>query len=147
MSLFEQIAGALLSSGQTATPPPGTATGTGGIAQVIMALIASPQVGGLPGLMAKFQQAGLGQVASSWVSTGPNQPISPNAMQQVLGPDMLQKIAAMTGLQPQQAAQQIAEHLPATVDHLTPQGQIPQGNDISGQLMAMGMKYLQSRMA
>ena len=32
--------------------------------------------GGLQGLMAKFSQAGMGDVFQKWVSTGPNPPIS-----------------------------------------------------------------------
>lgn len=40
--------------------------------------------GGLGDLLKQFQQNGHGDVAKSWVGSGPNQQISPNALSQVL---------------------------------------------------------------
>jgi uncharacterized protein YidB (DUF937 family) len=141
MGLMDQISSLL--GGGGAQP---AAAGSNGVAQILMAMLTNPQTGGLPGLLTKFQQAGYGQAANSWVASGANQPVPPNAIEQVLGSDMLQKLAAAAGVQPQVLSQQLAEHLPATVDHLTPQGQVPQG-DIKSELLAMGLKYLQTRMA
>jgi len=43
--------------------------------------------GGLDGLVTTFQQKGLGDVVSSWVSSGQNLPISADQISHVLGSD------------------------------------------------------------
>ena len=46
----------------------------GGLASVVNGLIADQ--GGIAGLVSKFERGGLGEVAQSWVRTGPNAPVS-----------------------------------------------------------------------
>jgi uncharacterized protein YidB (DUF937 family) len=95
---------------------------------VLMPLLT--QAGGLQGLMAKFSQAGLGNVFSSWVGMGENQPISGNQIQQALGSDQIKAIAAKLGIDPAQMSTMVAEHLPKVVDKLTPAGQIDPNTDV-----------------
>lgn len=38
---------------------------------------AAGNMGGLSGLLSRFQQAGLGGVAQSWVGASPNKPVNP----------------------------------------------------------------------
>lgn len=96
--------------------------------QAALSLIANNgQNGGLHGLVEHFQEAGLGNVIHSWISTGPNVPISPVQMQEVLGDGQLQQIAEETALDEQEVAGNLSEMLPDLVDRLTPAGQIPQG--------------------
>ncbi len=83
--------------------------------------------GGLGGLMAKFQQGGLGDVIGSWVGTGQNLPISPDQLRQVLGGDTIAQIAQQLGVSHGDAAGQLSQLLPQAIDHLTPQGQVPAG--------------------
>ena len=65
--------GALLASGAlTRKQAPTSAPGTSPVAD----LQASGLLGGLGGLLEKFQQSGQGDVAKSWVASGPNKPIS-----------------------------------------------------------------------
>jgi len=49
--------------------------------------------GGLSGLVQQLQNAGLGHIVQSWVSTGPNQPITAAQLQQALGSDKVKEIA------------------------------------------------------
>ena len=49
---------------------------------------------GLPGILDKFKTSGLGDVVASWVGTGSNLPISPEQLQNVLGGESLQAMAA-----------------------------------------------------
>jgi uncharacterized protein YidB (DUF937 family) len=93
-------------------------------------------LGGLAGLVAKFQQSGLGDVASSWVGTGENQPIAPDQLGGVLGNDMLSGLAQQMGMNQGDLLGQLSQMLPQLVDKLTPNGQIPQG-DIGGILGSM----------
>jgi uncharacterized protein YidB (DUF937 family) len=81
--------------------------------------------GGLQGVVNEFEKNGLGATVKSWVSTGPNQPISPSEVQQVLGPDLLQQLSAKSGLSVQELTQKLSQVLPQAVDGLTPNGSIP----------------------
>jgi uncharacterized protein YidB (DUF937 family) len=82
---------------------------------------------GLAGLVSQFQQGGLGEIVASWVSTGANLPVSADQIGQVLGGDGLGRFAQTLGIDPQQAAGQLAHWLPQVVDGLTPDGQLPDG--------------------
>jgi uncharacterized protein YidB (DUF937 family) len=82
-------------------------------------------MGGLGAVLEQFQRAGFGEQAGSWVSTGPNLPISPDVMAQVFGRDGLASIASQAGLDEQQVSAGLSEVLPDVVDRLTPQGQVP----------------------
>jgi len=115
MSLLSSVLGAVTgkTEGSTDATP---------LVAMVSALLA--QSGGLEGLMNKFSQAGLGNVFSGWVSTGPNPPVSADQIHQVLGPEQIQSIAAKLGIDPTRASEVLAEHLPAVVDRLTPQGKI-----------------------
>ncbi len=84
-------------------------------------------VGGLEGLIAKFQQAGLGDVVASWVGTGHNQAISGDQLGQVLGNDTLSGLARQLGVNPGDLAGQLSSVLPGLVDQLTPNGHAPAG--------------------
>ena len=86
--------------------------------------------GGLPGLLAKLQQAGLGEAVQSWIGTGANLPVSADQIGQALGPNLLGLLAQQLGGNPQQAAGTLAEVLPGLMDQLTPQGQLPTGNGL-----------------
>jgi uncharacterized protein YidB (DUF937 family) len=81
--------------------------------------------GGLQGVISQFQQHGLGSTVQSWVSTGPNHPISPDDLSRVLGPDLLQQLAAKSGMSQQELAQKLTQILPQAVDTMTPNGSIP----------------------
>jgi uncharacterized protein YidB (DUF937 family) len=97
-------------------------------------------LGGLGGLMDAFQRNGLGDVMQSWVGTGQNLPISPDQLQQVLGGDVLGRIAQQLGSTPEQASSGLADLLPRLVDGLTPQGRLPEGGvDLESIMRAMGV--------
>lgn len=62
---------------------------------------------------------------SSWVSSGENKAISAEMINQVLGTDQVQALAQKLGVDPAQASEFIAQHLPQLIDQLTPHGQVP----------------------
>jgi uncharacterized protein YidB (DUF937 family) len=95
----------------------------GALVQAIMGLLTS---GGLQQLISSFQQKGLGDVIGSWVSTGPNAPISPDQLQQALGPERIGDLSARTGLDAGALAGQLSNLLPGLVDKLTPDGKVPE---------------------
>ena len=110
------------------------------VPEALVAAVGSHE-GGLGGLIEKFQGAGLGGVIASWVGNGENQPVAPDALHGILGSDLVQQIAAKTGLPVDQLLPQIAQHLPGLVDHLTPDGQPPS----AGNLLDAGLAYLKQR--
>lgn len=87
--------------------------------------------GGLGGLLAAFQQAGLGQIAQSWISNGPNQPVSPQQLQSALGQGQVQSMANQAGMAPQDFLTQLSQHLPQAVDGVTPHGRLPDEGTMS----------------
>jgi len=96
--------------------------------QTALSLLANNgQTGGLHGLVGRFEEAGLGNVVQSWIGTGENAPVTGRQLQQVLGPRQLQQIAEETGMDEDQAADQLSGMLPDLVDKLTPGGHIPRG--------------------
>ena len=119
-----------------------TSDGTGGRPPqsplLMIALQLLQQNGGLQGMLGKFQQAGYGAQADSWVSTGQNQPISADALSQVLGHGQLAQIAQQLGMSQGQAAGGLASMFPQMVDKMTPQGEVPADqNDIVAEALAM----------
>ena len=127
MSLLSSVLGAVTgkSDGTEASP----------LVAILGGLLA--QSGGLQGLMSKFSQAGMGDVFQKWVSTGPNPPVSADQVQQVLGCEQIQSLAAKLGIDPTRASEVLAEHLPTVVDKLTPQGKIDPNADTHEGLASM----------
>src|SRR5262249_43461167 len=114
--------------------------GEGGSSPILAVLqLVDSHPGGFSGLLQTFQEKGLGGLASSWVGTGANQPITAEQIQSVVGGENIQQFAAKAGIDPDQASAKLAEYLPQVVDKLTPNGQAPQGN-----LMEMGKELLKS---
>jgi len=88
------------------------------------------QPGGLQGLVQNFHEKGLGAVATSWVASGQNLPISADQVHQVLGSDQVKALAAKCGISPDLAGGAIAQLLPGIVDKLTPNGQVPEHSNV-----------------
>jgi uncharacterized protein YidB (DUF937 family) len=81
--------------------------------------------GGLQGVVNEFERNGLGPTVQSWVGTGANQPISPDEVHRAIGPDLLQQLAAKSGMSVQDLAKALSQVLPQAVDKMTPGGTIP----------------------
>lgn len=128
-SIIGQVAGALGDSNST-----GTGQQPGGLLEVVTGLLNNPQTGGLQGLVQAFEQQGLGQVISSWIGTGQNLPISAQQLQSVLGSEQVQAMAQKLGLSTQDITSHLSQLLPQVVDHVTPDGQVPQGDALQSAL-------------
>ena len=120
-----------LAGGGAGMPGAGPAMGGqgGGAALIAILLQLLQQHGGLGGLLSKFQQAGYGRQADSWVSSGGNQSIDPDAVSQVLGAGEIDRIAQKLGVPRREAAEQVAGALPEVVDRMTPRGALPDDSE------------------
>jgi uncharacterized protein YidB (DUF937 family) len=81
--------------------------------------------GGLSTIVAKLQQAGLGDQVKSWIGNGQNLPITADQLQQVLGSDTAKQLAARFNIPLDQLTKVLAEQLPLAVDHASPNGTLP----------------------
>lgn len=89
--------------------------------------------GGLQGLVHKFHRGGLGEIVSSWVGRGPNQPVSPAQLQSVLGDDEIDHLSKTSGQAPDVLLGNLSKLLPTLVDHVTPDGQLGQTQELDVQ--------------
>ncbi|QZA81912.1 YidB family protein [Deefgea piscis] len=123
MGLLDSLAGQFLGGSNS--------EGTMGMLSTLL-----EQQGGVAGVVEKFQNGGLGEIAQSWVASGQNLPISSEQIEAVLGNETVAGIADKLGIDPATAAGQISSLLPQLIDSLTPNGQIEAGNtDVMGAAM------------
>ena len=114
-TLSQQVKGAL---GPSSGDPSGLVAG-------VLDAIQSKGAGGLGGFVQDFQDKGLSSVVSSWVGSGPNQPITAAQVENVLGTDRVRSIAGKLGLPPAAVTTGLAAVLPHVIDKLTPEGRLP----------------------
>lgn len=81
--------------------------------------------GGLGGLLKQFQENGQGDVAHSWIGTGPNKTISEGDLASALGGDTLNTLSQQTGMGRDDLLAGLRQYLPRLVDQLTPDGRVP----------------------
>ena len=97
--------------------------------------------GGLGAVLGKFQQKGYSQQAASWVSTGENESMPRQAIDDVVGLDELSRLSQQLGVPEQEVANGLAQILPEMVNQLTPQGDVPGNAD---ELLGNGMAEMQA---
>jgi uncharacterized protein YidB (DUF937 family) len=118
MGLFDefahQVAGAVQALTEGSTPR---------LAQGLLDLV--QQRGGLDGLVRTFREQHLEELIASWISTGPNRPITPEELARVLDPEQLRELSHQAGIALARVPEALAALLPTMVDRLTPDGEIP----------------------
>jgi uncharacterized protein YidB (DUF937 family) len=80
--------------------------------------------GGLGGLVDAFKKAGLGEKADSWVGTGANATVTEPEVEKSVGADVIDDLAAQTGLSRDELLKRLATVLPGMVDKMTPDGRL-----------------------
>jgi uncharacterized protein YidB (DUF937 family) len=81
--------------------------------------------GGLGKIMSGLQAAGLEDKAKSWIAKGENTPLTPGEVTHVVPAEKIAEVAQKAGVSHDDAAALIAQALPAVVDHVTPDGHVP----------------------
>ncbi|MFJ3044344.1 YidB family protein [Herbaspirillum chlorophenolicum] len=132
MGLLDQLAGQVLSNLGTQSQDQ---TQSSALLSGVMSLI--NQSGGVQGLLNQLQQSGLGDQVASWLGTGQNQPVSGDQIASALGNDSLAQIAQQAGVEPEHAAAGLAQLLPQVIDHLSPNGQVTNNNELLEQGLAL----------
>jgi uncharacterized protein YidB (DUF937 family) len=124
----DKIAEALGSRGQRPSGPGQPGGSSGGLLDDLFgggAGVGSVLSGGLDEIVDRFKQAGHGEAADSWVSKGPNKPVSSDELERAIGSDTLDELSQRTGLSRQELLERLSRDLPAAVDKFTPEGRIP----------------------
>jgi uncharacterized protein YidB (DUF937 family) len=134
MSLFDKVGDVLR----------GQVSGAGGeqfgLVTGVLEMLGKGKEGGLAGLVQVFQAKGLGDVVSSWISTGPNLPISGGQIREGLG-KVVGQLAGQTGMSSEVLSAKLAEILPGAIDRLTPDGKIPEGGALEQMLGLLKSKF------
>ena len=78
------------------------------------------QNGGIPGLQARFQAAGLGEIFQSWLSGEAKLPISAEQVQKIFGTESLRLVAEKESLPAKDFSEKLAESLPKIIEALAP---------------------------
>jgi uncharacterized protein YidB (DUF937 family) len=81
--------------------------------------------GGLKDLVDSLNSSGKGEIADSWVKTGPNKPISPQELERAISPEVWASLSEHTGLSRQELLSRLSRELPDAVDRYTPEGRLP----------------------
>jgi uncharacterized protein YidB (DUF937 family) len=106
----------------------GMGSGLGGLG----GLLAGGAGGGvLADILSQFEQAGKGDAAKSWVSTGDNIPVTPNDIENTFGPGIINDLAAQFDMPRDALLRGLSEVMPQAVDALTPDGRLPTADEIS----------------
>lgn len=97
--------------------------------------------GGLGGILEKFNQAGLGDLAASWIGQGSNQSLTEDQVSNVFGNDMIAEMASKFGVDSSLLTSQIAQYLPELVNQATPAGTVnDKSEDLLGNVLGMFLK-------
>lgn len=144
MSLLKTLAGAVFPGAGGQTSLTTIVLQNPRLMQAAIGLLASDsQIGGLPGLVERFRNAGLGDAVATWLGTGPNTPVSAQDIQNALGGKVIDQLAAQAKLTPSEATSALSQALPVMVDKLSVDG-TAQPLDL-GQVQSMLGGFLQGR--
>jgi uncharacterized protein YidB (DUF937 family) len=142
MALLPVVLGMLTSGQRDRSATPGRASG-GGPGDVLGQLLggATQGSGGLGALLEQLQRAGFGDQARSWVGTGRNEPISPDALARVFGRGVLAEIARRAGVSDEDASRGLASLVPEVVDRMTPDGTLPDAPTLLANVETLARRF------
>ncbi len=129
-----------LTSALSSQPAGGSASPAASVVTQVLAIIES-RPGGVTGLLQSFQQNGLGHIFQSWIGTGQNLPVSAGQIRSTLGAECTAKIAQATGISQAEVESHLSALLPQIIDHMSPDGQLPQGN-LGSTLASVAQRFL-----
>ncbi|MBK7708681.1 MAG: OmpA family protein [Acidobacteria bacterium] len=97
----------------------------GSLVSSLLGIIANPANGGFAGFINRFRDAGLGEQADSWISSGDNTPITDDQVEAAFGNETIDSIVEQSGVERASAVSALGSMTPQVVDALTPDGEVP----------------------
>lgn len=111
----------------------GSGLGNKGSALMLMLLPLAMQWvqsnGGISAVLQRFQHKGYSRQAASWVSTGANEELQPQAVSDVVGTDELSRLSQQLGASQEEVSSGMAKILPEMMNQLTPEGGVTDDGD------------------
>ena len=108
----------------------GGGLGSAGLGMLLMlGLQLLQRNGGIEGVLGKMRAKGYSREADSWVSTGTNAQIGPDALADVFGRDQVDDLAKQLGVDSQEALGGLANVFPEIVNEMTPTGRVQSDSD------------------
>jgi uncharacterized protein YidB (DUF937 family) len=98
----------------------------GGLPAILAQVLANTDLGSVGGLLQQLQKSGLGPQVASWLGNGANLPVSVDQLREALGNEQVRQLATSLGIPVDQLLGQLSQHLPAAVDHMSPNGTLEQ---------------------
>ena len=99
--------------------------------RMLLPLVASMLMnGGLKKILGRLQAQGNSAQADSWVGRGANEPLGAAEVRQAIDDDELGRIAQQLGISKDEAAEAVAQVLPDVVDQATPEGELPDDDEL-----------------
>jgi uncharacterized protein YidB (DUF937 family) len=98
----------------------------GGLPAILAQVLANTDFGSVGGLLQQLQKSGLGPQVASWLGNGANLPVSVDQLREALGNEQVRQLATSLGIPVDQLLGQLSQHLPAAVDHMSPNGTLEQ---------------------
>jgi uncharacterized protein YidB (DUF937 family) len=86
--------------------------------------------GALGALVDQFRKSGHGDLIDSWIGRGANQPAQPHQLAEAIGDQHVQELSQQTGVPREELLRELSDELPQAVDQLTPQGRLPDDQEI-----------------
>lgn len=123
MSLFDSII-------STAGERFGLGDKSGTLLSALLSLMTDQNRGGFAGFLDRFSQAGLGDMAASWIGSGANSDLSEEQVESALGSETITEIANQADVNATTAKSALAYMIPSVVDKLTPDGVVPEEKDL-----------------
>ena len=111
----------------------GAGGGLGGnpMLRMLLPLVASMLMnGGLQKILSRLQAQGKGAEAESWVKPGANRPVDAATVREAVDSQDLDRIARQLGVSEDEAAEAVAQVLPDVVDQATPDGDLPDEEEL-----------------
>jgi uncharacterized protein YidB (DUF937 family) len=108
----------------------------GTLLSALLSLITDGSRGGFTGFLNRFRKGGLSDMADSWVNSGANTPLSYEQLESALGEETLGNISNRVGLEYGKTVFASAYMIPHIVDQLSPEGIVPQDDDLLSRIGA-----------
>ena len=129
--LGDLLGGILGGGGQGGSLGAGGGLGGNPMLKMLLPLVASLLMnGGLQKILGRLQEGGKGAKGQSWVSTGPNEPVDAADIREALDEQELAQIAQQLCVSEDEAAEAVAQVLPDVVDQATPDGELPDDDEL-----------------
>lgn len=97
---------------------------TTALPSILSQILGRTDLGGFGGLLDALRRGGLDREVGSWLGQGANMDVSPDRLRNALGDRELGQMSQQAGLSIEDLLAVLAQHLPQTVDRMSPHGRL-----------------------